>query len=101
VVDGTGLQDYFGDEPSRANRAEDGSIGAVADGRGDPCEGECSLTVASDSVTGEPLPKVHLALVATDDWTAIPAHLNWGGRIAGPHPEYHVAALRSGANVSA
>jgi hypothetical protein len=33
--------------------------------------------------------------VATDDWTTIPAHLNWGGWNASPHPEYHVAALRS------
>jgi uncharacterized protein DUF4253 len=53
------------------------------------------LSVAEDILTNRPLPKVHIALVPTDDWTTIPAHLNWGGWNACPHPEYHVAALRS------
>jgi hypothetical protein len=41
------------------------------------------------------LDKVHIALIPTDDWTTIPAHLQWGGWNACPHPEFHVAALRS------
>jgi hypothetical protein len=62
-----------------------------------PSEVEASpgLAVASDPLTGKPLPKVHVAVLPTDDWTTIPAHLNWGGWNACPHPEYHVAALRS------
>src|SRR5262249_5046813 len=40
-------------------------------------------------------PKVHIAIIPTDDWTTIPAYLNWGGWNACPHPEYHIAALRS------
>jgi Domain of unknown function (DUF4253) len=39
--------------------------------------------------------KVWIALIPADDWTAIPAYLNWGGWNANPAPEYHVAALRS------
>jgi plasmid stability protein len=41
------------------------------------------------------LPKVYIALVPTDDWTTVPAHLRYGGWNACPLPEYHVAALRS------
>lgn len=52
------------------------------------------LTVAmkSDQML---LHKVHIALIPTDDWTTVPAHLRWGGWNACPHAEYHVAALRS------
>lgn len=52
-------------------------------------------SVAFDIITMQPLQKAHIALVPTDDWTTIPAHLNWGGWNACPAPEYHVAALRS------
>src|SRR6266567_2610402 len=41
------------------------------------------------------LPNVHIALIPTDDWTTVPAHLRWGGWNACPRAEYHVAALRS------
>jgi hypothetical protein len=41
------------------------------------------------------LEKVNIALIPTDDWTSIPAHLRWGGWNACPDPEYHVAALRA------
>lgn len=53
------------------------------------------LSVAYDILSGEPLPKVHIALIPTDDWTTVPAHLQWGAWNACPAPEYHVAALRS------
>jgi hypothetical protein len=53
------------------------------------------LSVARDLLTGVPHAKVHIALIPTDDWTAIPAHLSWGGWNSCPEPEYHVAALRS------
>jgi hypothetical protein len=53
------------------------------------------LSIVIDFKTGRPLQKVHIALIPTDDWTTIPAHLRWGGWNACPGPEYHVAALRS------
>ena len=53
------------------------------------------LSVAFDVLSGMPLQKIHIALIPTDDWTAVPAHLLWGGWNACPSPEYHVAALRS------
>ena len=52
-------------------------------------------SVAFDVLTQKPLPKVIIALIPTDDWTTIPAHLNWGAWNACPAPEFHVAALRS------
>jgi uncharacterized protein DUF4253 len=44
---------------------------------------------------GRTLEKVHVALIPTDDWTTIPAHLCWGGWNDCPHAEFHVAALRA------
>jgi Domain of unknown function (DUF4253) len=41
------------------------------------------------------LPEVYIALIPTDDWTTVPAHLRWGGWNACPRAEFHVAALRS------
>jgi hypothetical protein len=52
------------------------------------------LSVSYDILTGQPLPKVHIVLVPTDDPTTIPAHLHWGHWNDCPAPEYHVAALR-------
>jgi Domain of unknown function (DUF4253) len=52
-------------------------------------------SVAFEVTASKPLDKVHIALIPTDDWTTIPAHLQWGGWNACPHPEFHVAALRS------
>jgi hypothetical protein len=51
------------------------------------------LSVTMDR--GRTLEKVIVGLIPTDDWTTIPAHLRWGGWNECPHPEYHVAALRS------
>ena len=42
-----------------------------------------------------PKRRVYVALIETDDWTTIPAHLRYGGYDACPPAEYHVAALRS------
>jgi hypothetical protein len=53
------------------------------------------LSVAIDIVSGAPHQKVHIALIPTDDWTTIPAHLRWGAWNGCPPPEYHVVALRS------
>jgi len=58
----------------------------------DPSAG---LSVAHNLLTGKPLPKVYIGLASTDDWTAIPAFLRWGGWNDCPRPEYHVAALRT------
>jgi hypothetical protein len=52
------------------------------------------LSVSYDILTRQPLPKVHIVLVPTDDPTTIPAHLHWGNWNACPAAEYHVAALR-------
>jgi hypothetical protein len=52
------------------------------------------LSVAYNIRTDQPLPKVHIVLVPTDDPTTVPAHLQWGNWNACPAPEYHVAALR-------
>jgi hypothetical protein len=53
------------------------------------------LSVAFDILSGKPRQRVHIALIPTDDWTTVPAYLRWGGWNDCPHPEYHVAALRS------
>jgi hypothetical protein len=53
----------------------------------------CAPSVALDY--REPKKSVYVALIQTDDWTTIPAHLHYGGWNACPQPEYHVAALRS------
>jgi hypothetical protein len=53
------------------------------------------LSVVVDLRTGAPVPRAHLVIVPTDDWTTIPAYLRWGNWNGCPAPEYHVAALRS------
>lgn len=53
------------------------------------------LTVAADWKTGEPLETVYIALIPTDDLTAIPVHLRYGGWNENPNAEFHMAALRS------
>ncbi|MBU6445420.1 MAG: DUF4253 domain-containing protein [Alphaproteobacteria bacterium] len=52
------------------------------------------LTVVTNLLKGTALPKVRIALIPTDDWTAIPAYLRWGGWNECPAPEYQVAAFR-------
>jgi Domain of unknown function (DUF4253) len=56
--------------------------------------GAPQLSVAT-ALSGSPLSKVQLVILPTDDWTTIPAFLNWGNWNGCPAPEYHVAALRS------
>jgi Domain of unknown function (DUF4253) len=57
--------------------------------------GAPQLTVATETLSGSPLSRVQLVVLPTNDWTAIPAYLQWGNWNACPPPEYHVAALRS------
>jgi hypothetical protein len=57
--------------------------------------GAPQLSVATETLSGAPSPKAQLVILPTDDWTAIPAYLNWGNWNDCPAPEYHVAALRS------
>jgi hypothetical protein len=52
------------------------------------------LSVAYDILTGQPRSTVHVALIPTDDPTAIPAYMHWGNWNECPSPAYHVAALR-------
>jgi hypothetical protein len=51
--------------------------------------------VVLDGGTGTYLPKVHLLVLPTEDWTTVPADLRWGGWNGCPPDAYHVAALRS------
>ena len=53
------------------------------------------LSVAWDPRTGQPRSTVRIALIPTDDPTAIPAYLRWGNWNSCPPPAYHVAALRA------
>ena len=53
------------------------------------------LSVAYNILSGQPRPKVHIALIPTDDPTAIPAHMRWGHWNECPSAAYHVAALRA------
>lgn len=50
--------------------------------------------MAEEIRTGAPLAQVHIVVVPTDDPTAVPAYLRWGGWNACPGPEMHVATLR-------
>jgi hypothetical protein len=52
------------------------------------------LSIAYDLRSGEPLPKVYIVLVPTEDPTTVPAHLHFGNWNSCPAPEYHIAALR-------
>jgi Domain of unknown function (DUF4253) len=45
--------------------------------------------------SGQPWPRVHIALLPTDDWTTAPAHLRAGGWNACPEAAVMVSALRS------
>ena len=60
-----------------------------------PAQSDYVPGLAVTTKLGRTLEKVNVALFPTDDWTTIPVHLCWGGWNACPHPEYHVAALRS------
>jgi hypothetical protein len=53
------------------------------------------LSVAYSIRTRQPRPTVRIALIPTDDPTAIPAHMRWGNWNECPPPAYHVAALRA------
>jgi hypothetical protein len=53
------------------------------------------LSVAYDLMSREPKAKVHIALIPTDDPTAIPAYMHFGGWNECPSAAYHVAALRA------
>ena len=54
---------------------------------------ESGLSVAY-TLTGQPKSSMHIALIPTDDPTAIPAFMRFGNWNACPPPAYHVAALR-------
>lgn len=53
------------------------------------------LSVARDTLSGRPKAMVHIALIPTDDPTAIPAYMRWGNWNDCPSPAHHVAALRA------
>lgn len=52
------------------------------------------LSVVHDIMTRQPKPTAHIALIPTDDPTAIPAYMHWGNWNECPSAAYHVAALR-------
>ncbi|MEZ5694802.1 MAG: DUF4253 domain-containing protein [Altererythrobacter sp.] len=49
------------------------------------------LTVHRDVLSDELFPRVHIAILPTDDPTEAAAYLRWGGWNACPQPEVHVA----------
>jgi hypothetical protein len=53
------------------------------------------LSIAEDFKTSQFRPVVRIALIPTDDPTAIPAYMRWGDWNSCPHAAYHVAALRA------
>jgi hypothetical protein len=75
----------FGDEESEA---------PLGDWPADPWHAT-SLTVTYDLAAQQLKPTAHIALIPTDDPTAIPAYMQWGNWNACPPPAYHVAALRA------
>jgi hypothetical protein len=78
------------------------TIAAMMQERRDPPVGDwpaapepsIGLSVAGN-MSGQPLSKVFVSIVPTDDWTTIPAHLRWGNWNDCPAAEYHVAAMRT------
>ncbi len=54
-----------------------------------------SLTVTYDFATRRTKPTVHIALIPTDDPTAIPAYMRYGNWNECPPPAFHVAAVRA------
>jgi len=53
------------------------------------------LTVTYDHAARRTRPIAHIALIPTEDHTAIPAYMQWGNWNACPPPAFHVAALRA------
>ncbi|WP_158815012.1 DUF4253 domain-containing protein [Methylocapsa sp. S129] len=83
-----------------------GQIASLADFKNEECEAPLGdwpaetsygsgLSVAYDTLTGQPRSPVHIALIPTDDPTAIPAYMQWGNFNQCPAAAYHVAALRA------
>lgn len=60
----------------------------------DRADGMTTLPVLMDLRTGRPRETIHIATIPTQDNTAIPAYLNFGGWNACPYPHVFVAALR-------
>ncbi len=53
------------------------------------------LSVVEDFATRQPRPTAHIALIPTDDPTAVPAYMQFGNWNECPPPAFHVAALRA------
>jgi uncharacterized protein DUF4253 len=94
IVGAGGVQRELTPEETRAFFLREPQLPQVGEWLAEP-EWTSGLSVAVESASGRTLEKVHVALIPTNDWTTIPAHLRWGGWNACPHPEYHVAALRA------
>jgi hypothetical protein len=60
----------------------------------DKVEAMTTLPVLMDLRTGKPRETIHIATIPTQDNSAIPAFLNFGGWNACPYPHVFVAALR-------
>jgi hypothetical protein len=92
VVDADGVQRELSPEETRAFFLREPQPPPLGEWPAQP-DYVPGLSVTMDR--GRTLEKVNVGLIPTDDWSTIPAHLRWGGWNACPHPEYHVAALRS------
>lgn len=89
----------FGGQLYSASAEE--SLGGREEFRGisrGPWLGESSprhgFSIPTDVVTGEPLPRVHLALVPTTTCWHIPAYLRFGAWNECPQPEEHVGLMK-------
>jgi hypothetical protein len=93
VVDRDGVRRELTPDEARAEMLRQPQPPQVGEWPAEPSPpAELTVTMKYD---GKLLPIVHIALIPTDDWTSVPAHLRWGGWNACPDDEYHVAALRS------
>ena len=91
VTDSNGTRELTREE-TRAAMLRERTLPPVGEWPTEP-EYNDELSVARDFKGVRP--KVYIALIPTDDWTTVPAHLRYGGWNACPKSEYHVAALRS------
>jgi hypothetical protein len=85
---------YFKKMGSAADFGDEESEAPLGDW---PAEPWCAsgLSVTYDFATQRTKPTAHIALIPSDDPTAIPAYMHWGNWNECPPPAYHVAALRA------
>lgn len=83
-------------EATRAEDAQEPELGKWPDDRDAIAftSPTSAVPLAAYGLKGQPLTRVHIALIPTADPTEIPAYLRFGNWNDCPAPEYHVALLR-------